>query len=161
MASCGLLDGCFPGAKICRIFQLYFADHGETPPESRLMATCRHRYESFIVGSMNSGNRHRAWVWLLCALLFWLTVIPPHCDLCDGLSFTVASASQPILKHSHPVAPDSCNGICTCCGFYGLPNVEHGLIPLNVASTGVVPESPRPAFAPRSTIFRPPRIVAS
>jgi hypothetical protein len=116
---------------------------------------------SFIVINMNGGNRYRVWAWLLCALLFWLTTNPPHCDLCDGVSFTVASAQGSILKHSHPVAPDNCNGICTCCGFYGLPRVEQALVPLNAAHARVVPESPRPAFAPRSTIFRPPRIVAS
>jgi hypothetical protein len=62
---------------------------------------------SFVVSSMNSGNRHRGWAWLLCALLFWLTANPPHCDLCDGVSFAVASTHQSSLKHSHPVAPDS------------------------------------------------------
>ena len=114
-----------------------------------------------MVSNMNSGSRHRVWAWLLCVQLFWLTANPPHCDLCDGVSFTVASAQQSILKYSHPIAPDSCNGICTCCGFYGLPHVEQGFVPVNAAPAGVVPESPRPAFAPRSTIFRPPRIVAS
>jgi hypothetical protein len=117
--------------------------------------------QSFIVSSMNGRNRHRAWAWLLCALLFWLTANPPHCDLCDGVSFTVASAHQSILKHAHPVAPDNCNGICTCCGFYSLPNVGQALIPLNVELAGVAPELPRPAFPQRSTIFRPPRIFAS
>jgi len=116
---------------------------------------------SFIVISMNSGNRHRVWAWLLCALLFWLTANPPHCDLCDGVSFTVAPMQQSILKHTHPVAPDSCNGICTCYRFYGLPNGGQVLVPVNLALAGLAPESPSPAFAPRSTIFRPPRIVAS
>ncbi len=124
-------------------------------------AEVRALLRSFIVESMNSRNRHRVWAWLLCALLFWLTTNPPHCDLCDGVSFTVASAHQSILKHSHPAAPDDCNGICSCCGFHGLPNVRQTLIPVNVELAGVAPESPRPAFAPRSTIFRPPRIAAS
>jgi hypothetical protein len=97
----------------------------------------------------------------MSALLCWLTVNPPYCDLCDGISVTVASASQPVVRHSHPVEPDRCNGICTCCGFYGLPNGEQRLIPLTMALSGIVPDSPRPAFAPRSTIFRPPRIAAS
>src|SRR3984957_1644758 len=114
---------------------------------------------SFIVSTMNSGNRHRVWAWLLCALLFWLTANPPHCDLCDGVSFTVGSAQQSILKHSHPVVPDNCNGICTCCGFYGLPNVEQGLVPLSAVLADVVPESTRPAFVPGSAIFRPPRVT--
>jgi hypothetical protein len=116
---------------------------------------------SFIVSTMNSGNRHRVWAWLLCALLFWLTANPPHCDLCDGVSFTVALEHPSILKHSHPFAPDSCNGICACCGFYGLPNDREALVPANVPLASVAPESPRSASVPRSTIFRPPRIVAS
>jgi hypothetical protein len=123
--------------------------------------SCFSQRQSFMFKTMDGRHRHRAWSWLLCALLFWLTTNPPHCDLCDGVSFTVASAQGAILKHSHPVAPDNCNGICTCCGFYGLPRVEQALVPLNAAPARVVPESPRPAFAPRSTIFRPPRIVAS
>jgi hypothetical protein len=100
-------------------------------------------------------------VWLLCALLFWLTVNPPHCDLCDGVSVTVASAHQPVLKHYHPIAPDSCNGICTCCGFYGLPNTDQILIPVSAVLADIVPESTRIALALRSTVFRPPRLVAS
>ena len=55
---------------------------------------------SFIVSNMDNGKRHRVWAWLLCALLFWLTANPPHCDLCEGASFTVASSHQSILKHS-------------------------------------------------------------
>jgi hypothetical protein len=116
---------------------------------------------SFIVGTMNGRNRHRVWAWLLCALLFWLTVNPPHCDLCDGISFTVASAHQSIVKRSHPVAPDDCNGICSCCWFHGLPNGRQVLIPVNIELAGVAPEAPRPAFVLRSTIFRPPRTVVS
>jgi hypothetical protein len=110
---------------------------------------------------MNGRNGHRVWAWLLCGFLFWLTANPPHCDLCDGVFFTVASAHQSTLKHSHPIVPDDCNGICTCCGFYGLPNVGQVLIPVNVVLAGVTAELPRPAFASPSTIFRPPRIVAS
>ncbi len=119
------------------------------------------RSQSFIVSSMISRNRGSVWAWLLCALLFWLTANPPHCDLCDGISVTVTTAYQPVLKHPHPVAPASCNDICTCCGFYGLPNVEQVLVPMNVVLPQNAPESPRPAFAPRSTIFRPPRVAAS
>ena len=117
--------------------------------------------ETFIVSSMSSGNRHRVWAWLLCVLLFSLTANPPHCDLCDGVSFTFASAHVPILKHTHPIAPDTCNGICTCCGFYDLPNAGQILVPENVEVAEVVGESPHPAFPPHSMIFRPPRIIAS
>jgi hypothetical protein len=133
----------------------------ETDRSERTAGTMRRGHWDHLSSRMNSGNRHRVWAWLLCALLFWLTANPPHCDLCDGVSFTVASAHQSILKHSHPAAPDSCNGICTCCGFYGLPNVGQVLILVNVELAEVAPESPRPAFAPGSTIFRPPRIAAS
>jgi hypothetical protein len=100
------------------------------------------------------------WAWLLCALLFWLTVNPPQCDLCNGGSFTVASAQQSTLKHSHPVAPDTCNGICSCCGFHSLPNAGQARLPLNVAHAGVAAETPRPAFVPHAAIFRPPRILS-
>jgi hypothetical protein len=117
--------------------------------------------QSFIVSCMSGDRKNRAWAWLLCALLLWLTVSPPHCDLCDGSSFSVALSQQSILKHSHPVAPDTCNGICSCCGFHGLPNTRQVLIPANAKLAGVSPEAARPAFPPPSTIFRPPRKVAS
>ena len=117
--------------------------------------------QSFIVSSMSSGSRNRAWALLLCALVFWLTANPPHCDLCDGASFAVVSAHPFTLKHSHPVAPDTCNGVCSCCGFHCLPNGRQVLLPENVELPSVTPEAPRPAFGRRSTIFRPPRIVLS
>src|ERR1700722_9353537 len=110
---------------------------------------------------MSSSHRRGAWAWLLCALLFWLTVDPPPCDRCDGISITIASAHQPALKHSLPIAPERCNGIRTCCGFYGRLNVGQVFVRVNVVLADIVPESPRPAFAPRSTIFRPPRVAAS
>src|SRR5258705_13269460 len=110
---------------------------------------------------MNSGNLKRVWAWLLCAFLLWVTANPPHCDLCDGAYFAAASTHQPIVKHTHPVAPASCNGICTCCGFYGLPNVGQDLIPVNVRLAKAAPEATRPAFVPLSTIFRPPRSFGS
>jgi hypothetical protein len=110
---------------------------------------------------MNGGPQHQIWAWVLCSLLFWLTANPPDCDLCDGFSFTVASTQTGVLKRSHPLPPDGCNGICTCCGFYGLPDAGQMLTRVNVEVAGVAREMPRPALAPRSTIFRPPRIVAS
>ncbi len=116
---------------------------------------------SFIVSYMSGKSKNRAWASLLCALLLWLTVSPPHCDLCDGISFSTASSLQPILKHSHPVAPDTCNGICSCCAFQGLPNTQQVLTPVNTTLAAVSTEAPRPAFTPPSAIFRPPRIVVS
>jgi hypothetical protein len=117
--------------------------------------------QSSIILDMDSRSSHCAWSWLLCALLFWLTANPPHCDLCDGVTITVPSAHQFILKHFHPVAPDTCNGICTCCGFYGLPDDGQELVPANVELAAVAHVATRIAIAPRSTVFRPPRIVAS
>jgi hypothetical protein len=117
--------------------------------------------ESFIVSRMSRSIGGGVWAWLLCALLLWLTVNPPYCDLCDGFSVNIASAHQPGLKHSHPIAPDSCNGICTCCGFYGLPTGEPVFVPVSAVLANVVPESIRAALTSRSTVFRPPRLVTS
>jgi hypothetical protein len=49
---------------------------------------------------MYGGPQHQIWAWVLCSLLFWLTANPPHCDLCDGFFFTVASTQTPVLKRS-------------------------------------------------------------
>ena len=99
--------------------------------------------------------------WLLCAVLACLAVHSPHCDLCDG-PFTVAfSSPQPLINRPLPTTPDTCNGICWCCGFHGLPNVSPVLDLTNTVATGVLPESASPVLAPRSAIFRPPRIPVS
>jgi hypothetical protein len=110
---------------------------------------------------MTSSIGRGVWSWLLCALLFWMTVNPPHCDLCEGVSLPIASAQQSILKRPHPVAPDSCNGICTCCGFYGLPNSDRVSVSVTKVLADIVPESTWPAFTPPSAVFRPPRLMAS
>lgn len=95
--------------------------------------------------------------WLLCAVLACLAVHSPHCDLCDG-PFTVAlSSPHPLVNHPPPTTPDTCNGICWCCGFHGLPNMSPVLDLTSTVTTGVLPESAAPVLAPRSAIFRPPR----
>ena len=94
---------------------------------------------------------------MLSLLLFRLTVDPPHCDLCDGVSLSSVSTQRTVLHHSHPVAPDTCNGICTCCGFFGLPRTEHPLLTVGMKHVGIVHKSFTPAFGVLSTIFRPPR----
>jgi hypothetical protein len=53
------------------------------------------------------------------------------------------------IKHDHPDAPDSCNDICTCCGFYGLPNVGPVLVPVNLGFPQNAPESPPAVRAPQ------------
>jgi hypothetical protein len=116
---------------------------------------------SFIVSYMSRKSKKRAWAWLLCALLLWLTVSPPHCDLCDGISFSTATSLQSTVKHSHPAAPDTCNGICSCCAFQGLPNAQQAQIAVTTRFATVSPKAPHPAFTPPSAVFRPPRIVVS
>jgi hypothetical protein len=99
--------------------------------------------------------------WLLCAMLACLAGHSPHCDLCDG-PFTVdLSSPQPLVNHPLPATPDTCNGICWCCGFHWLPNAGPVLDLANIVTTGVRPESPSLVSAPRSAIFRPPRIPVS
>src|ERR1700739_3278478 len=92
--------------------------------------------------------------WLLCAVLACLAVHSPHCDLCDG-PFTVAfSSPQPLVNHPLPAKPDTCNGICWCCGFHGLPNPRPVLALAIKVTTAVWPERSSPVLAPRSAIFR-------
>jgi hypothetical protein len=125
--------------------------------------TCRpgQALQSFILRIVNNRSRYRVWAWLLCALLFWLTANPPHCDLCDGVSFAAAPGHESVANRSRPVAPDDCNGICSCCGFHGIPYAGQLLVRMNIELARVASETPRPALALRSTIFRPPRIAAS
>jgi hypothetical protein len=110
---------------------------------------------------MNSSRkRHGVWAWLLCALLFWLTASPPYCDLCYAISVTVTSAHQslsiPIRLRLIAVTVSA-----LVADFYGLPKVGKVIVPVNVVLADTAPESPRPAFALGSTIFRPPQVVAS
>ncbi len=97
--------------------------------------------------------------WLLCAVVVCLAVHSPHCDLCDGPYFVASSSHQSHVNHPRPATPDTCNGICSCCGFRGLPNATPVLDLVNTVTTGVWPESPSPSPGPRSPIFRPPRIA--
>ncbi|HTZ58587.1 MAG TPA: hypothetical protein VMB49_10840, partial [Acidobacteriaceae bacterium] len=82
--------------------------------------------------------------WLLCAVLTCLAVHSPHCDLCDGPYFVISSSHQPLVSHPLPAAPDTCNGICSCCGWRGLPNVGVVLDLANTVVATVLPESPSP-----------------
>ena len=113
------------------------------------------------LGAMNNQRHTRSWAWMVCVVLFWLTVNPPHCDLCDGVSFALVSSQHSTVQHSHPVAPDSCNGICSCCGFHGLPNVRPILIPSDTTVANISTEPIRAASAPHLNVFRPPRMVIS
>jgi hypothetical protein len=117
----------------------------------------------FIFSSMDRAITTRACAiaWLLCAVLTCLAVHSPHCDLCDGPYFVTSSSHQPRVNQPLPAAPDTCNGICSCCGFRGLPNVGPVLDLVNTVVASVCPESPSPVLAPRSPIFRPPRIAVS
>ena len=103
----------------------------------------------------------RVIAWLLCAVLACLAVHSPHCDLCDGPFAVALSSPQSLVNHPLSATPDTCNGICWCCGFHGLPKMSPVLDLANTVTTGVRPESPSPVSVPRSAIFRPPRIPAS
>src|ERR1700730_1442643 len=113
---------------------------------------------------MDRSITTRAYViaWLLCAVLTCLAVHSPHCELCDGAyPVTPSSLHQPLANHQVPATPDTCNGICSCCGFHGLPNASPVLALANKVTSGVWPEPPSPVRAPRSPLFRPPRTAVS
>ena len=41
--------------------------------------------------------------WLLCMVMAWLSVSPPHCDLCDRPDATILSSSHPVINDPAPV----------------------------------------------------------
>lgn len=106
-------------------------------------------------------TRAHVFAWLLCAVLACMAVHSPHCDLCDGSYFVTSSSPHPLVNHPLPATPDTCNGICSCCGFRGLPNAGPVLDLVNTVTTGVWPASPSPVSAPPAPIFRPPRTLVS
>jgi len=99
--------------------------------------------------------------WLLCAVLVCLVVHPPPCDLCDGSLTGISSSPQIIVNQQLPAPPDPCNGICWCCGFHGLPNASPDLSSVNTVTSNVWLDPLSPVFAPRKSIYRPPRTDAS
>jgi hypothetical protein len=118
----------------------------------------------FIVKNMDRSITTRAYVvaWLLCAVLTGLAIHSPHCDQCDRPYVLTTSLPQPPrADHQLPTAPDTCNGICWCCGFHGLPNASPVLSVANHVSIDVWPEPVSLVLGPRSPIFRPPRIAIS
>jgi hypothetical protein len=118
---------------------------------------------SVIFSSMDRAITTPACViaWLLCAVLVCLAVDPPRCDLCDGLLTGISSSPQADVNQQQPTTPEPCNGICRCCGFHGLPNAIPDLGRVNTATSDVWPEPRSTVFAPRSSIFRPPRADVS
>jgi hypothetical protein len=97
----------------------------------------------------------------LCAVFTCLAIHSPHCDLCDGPLVASSSTGQTHANQQQPIAPDSCNGICWCCGFHGLPKGHHVVAVLNKVAAEMSPEPSSPALAHRSSIFRPPRLIVS
>lgn len=58
------------------------------------------KYDFGMRCTAEAGGRGAAW--LLCAVLGWLPVSSPDCDLCDGLYATIASSSlHKIVDHLH------------------------------------------------------------
>ena len=98
--------------------------------------------------------------WLLCVIVSILTVYSPHCDVCDGFS-SVRTSSSPLAHHHVPSAPDTCNGLCSCCALLGLPTVSPAIGVAHIALIEGWPERAWPAFPQASSVFRPPRISIS
>jgi|SRR5579859_1187074 len=100
--------------------------------------------------------------WLLCMVLGWLSVNAPHCGLCDGLLATIGSSLlHSAVNHPAPVEQDTCNGVCSCCGFHWLPDADPVLILLHTVSTAFPAEILSPPPTPRQSLFRPPRTAVS
>jgi len=106
--------------------------------------------------------RTRIAAWVLCMMLAWLSVCSPHCDLCDGPHATVVSAFlHPALTHPAPGERDSCNGVCSCCGFHWLPDARPLLTLVQTLSTMSPVEVAAPPSMPRPSPDRPPRTAVS
>jgi len=117
-----------------------------------------------IVRNMDRAITTRAYVvaWLLCAVLTGLAIHSSHCDRCDRPYVLTAPLPQPTrANHQLPTEPDTCNGICWCCGFHGLPNARPVLSLANHVTICVWPEPDSLVLGPRSPIFRPPRTAIS
>ena len=98
--------------------------------------------------------------WLLCVIVSILTVYSPHCDVCDGFS-SFRTSSSTLAHHHVPSAPDTCNGLCSCCALLGLPTVSPAIGVAHIALIEGWPERAWPAFPQASSVFRPPRISIS
>jgi hypothetical protein len=106
--------------------------------------------------------RTRIAAWVLCVMLAWLSVRSPHCDLCDGPHATVLSSSMhPALTHPAPAEPDTCNGVCSCCGFHWLPDTRSLLTSVQTVSAMPPVEVALPPLTPRQSPYRPPRTAVS
>jgi hypothetical protein len=106
----------------------------------------------------NLAKRTCAVAWLLCALLSYLTINPPHCDVCDRIFLVYASSRTSVHQHT-PATPDTCNGLCSCCGLQGVPISSPVQVAVNTVTSGNPPELPWPALTPASSVFRPPRLA--
>jgi hypothetical protein len=106
----------------------------------------------------NLAKRTCAVAWLLCAILSYHTINPPHCDVCDRIFLVYASSLTSVHQHT-PTAPDTCNGLCSCCGLQGVPISSTVQVAVNSVTRGNPPELPWPALTPASSVFRPPRLA--
>jgi hypothetical protein len=129
-------------------------------PKQLVLQVSHYRYNSGMKYTVQAGTRIATW--MLCVVLALLSASSPHCDLCDGPHATVlSSSSQPALNHPAPTEPDTCNGVCSCCGFHWLPDTGQLLtsVPVVSAITPAEVTPPLPAF--RSSPYRPPRAAVS
>lgn len=118
----------------------------------------------FIVRNMDRSITTRAYVvaWLLCAVLTGLTIHSSYCERCDRPYVLTSSLPQQFrADHQLPNVPDTCNGICWCCGFHGLPNTSPIPSLASHVTIDVWPEPVSLLLGTRSPIFRPPRTALS
>ena len=76
-------------------------------------------------------NRSKGAALLLCALLVVMSIVSPICPTCDGLG-SWHSSHAPLAGKQAPPVNDTCNGVCSCCGFHWLPPQQTQLFTVSV-----------------------------
>jgi hypothetical protein len=115
-----------------------------------------------ILSGMDSPATTRACLaWLLCAVLLCLAVHSRHCNRCDGPGFFGSTSPQTLVHQQLPDGPDGCNGACWCCVSHAVSNTAPVIDLVNQVSSRVWAAQPSEVEAPRSSLFRPPRIPVS
>ncbi len=96
----------------------------------------------------------------LCMVLICLAIFSRHCEACEGV-LLAAATSKSSLQHSTPTAPDSCNGICSCCALQALPVRAPASQLWRTAAARSVIDPQDHSFSEQAPPFRPPRIALS
>jgi hypothetical protein len=148
---------------IAEAFRLESSRTGATMPKPDGRVPSAHPPSYYNLGMKRPARaRTRVAAWVLCIMLAWLSVHSPHCDLCDGPHATLLSSStHPALTHPAPAEPDTCNGVCSCCGFHWLPDTRPLLSLILTVSAMPPVEVALPSLTPRPSPYRPPRPALS